>query len=83
MQQLHDDMRKLLDGLEKMLPFIDFLKEHATNNLLTDTITALLNLIEDSSNFMIAYLVKNTAGMCRITEGLSQTEGFLPSTIAT
>lgn len=56
-------MRKLLDGLEKMLPFIDFLKEHATNNLLTNTITALLNLIEDSSNFMIGYLSKGAAGM--------------------
>ncbi|KAF8602950.1 WD40 repeat-like protein [Ceratobasidium sp. AG-I] len=56
LQQLHDDLRKLLGGLDRMVPFIDFVKEHAKNSLLGNTINALLNLIEDASNFMIEYL---------------------------
>ena len=62
LQQLHDDLRRLLEGLERMLPFVDYVKDHAQNNLLGDTITALLNLIEDSSHFMLGYFSNSATG---------------------
>ncbi|KAF8598067.1 hypothetical protein BDV93DRAFT_353588 [Ceratobasidium sp. AG-I] len=61
LQRLHDDLRKLLGGLERMIPFIEFVKEHATNNLLGGTVTGLLNLIEDASNFILGYLSDGVA----------------------
>ncbi|KAF8598068.1 hypothetical protein BDV93DRAFT_499033 [Ceratobasidium sp. AG-I] len=60
LQQLHDDLRKLLEGLERILPFIDYVKEYAQNSLLGDTVTSLLNLIEDSSHFMLGYFSNST-----------------------
>ncbi|KAF8598058.1 hypothetical protein BDV93DRAFT_478792, partial [Ceratobasidium sp. AG-I] len=60
LQQLHDDLRQLLEGLERMFEVVEFVKEYATNSLLGNTITALLNLIEDSSNFMLGYFSKST-----------------------
>ncbi|KAF8598093.1 hypothetical protein BDV93DRAFT_354015 [Ceratobasidium sp. AG-I] len=58
LQRLHDDLRKLLKGLENIIQIVEFVKEYATNSLLGDTITALLRLIEDSSNFMLGYFSK-------------------------
>ncbi|KAF8595294.1 hypothetical protein BDV93DRAFT_481185, partial [Ceratobasidium sp. AG-I] len=60
LQQLQDDLRKLLNGLDNIFKVVEFVREYATNSLLGDTITALLNLIEDSSNFMLGYLLEST-----------------------
>lgn len=60
-EQLHADFRKLLEGLDRMVPFVEFVREYAMNKLLGDTVTALLNLVEDSSNFILEYLSGSSA----------------------
>lgn len=61
-QKCHDDLQTLMDGLEQMQPFIRAVMEHAKENVLKGTISALLNLIEDASNFILTYLSDSVAG---------------------
>lgn len=50
-----------MDGLEQMQPFIEAVTERA-ENVLKGTISALLNLIEDASNFILTYLSDKLVG---------------------
>ena len=75
-------MRKLLKGLENIIPIVEFVKEYATNNLLGDTIAALLNLIEDSSNFMLGYFSKRAPGILYFTNFSFHSEQFALSAVA-
>jgi hypothetical protein len=57
-------MQKLIDGLNRILPFLDSIKPHSKETRLRETISALLNLIEDTSNFIVGYMSDTTVGMC-------------------
>lgn len=47
-----------------MRPFLESVTERAKEKVLKETISALLNLIEDTSNFILNYMSKTTAGIC-------------------
>lgn len=51
-----------MDGLEKMQPFIVAVAARAREAALEETISALLNLIEDTSNLILTYVSDNVAG---------------------
>jgi O-antigen/teichoic acid export membrane protein len=56
-------MQKLIDGLDRILPFLDSVKQHSRETRLRGTISALLNLIEDTSNFIVGYMSDTVVGM--------------------
>ncbi|KAF8595290.1 hypothetical protein BDV93DRAFT_515116 [Ceratobasidium sp. AG-I] len=65
-QRLHDDMQRLINGLTRIIPFLDFVKEHSKESLLEGTISALLDFIEDVSSFVIVYLSNTPTGAVSI-----------------
>lgn len=62
-QGQYEDLNRLMDGLAQMQPFIESIKDRATESALKDMILALLYLIEDTSNFILNYLSRTGAGM--------------------
>ncbi|KAF8593484.1 hypothetical protein BDV93DRAFT_612218, partial [Ceratobasidium sp. AG-I] len=52
----YDSLKRLIDGLEQMLPFIESVQGQAKEDGLKQAILALLHMIEDVSNFVINYL---------------------------
>ncbi|KAF8600074.1 hypothetical protein BDV93DRAFT_511135 [Ceratobasidium sp. AG-I] len=61
-QDEHDDLRRLITGLEHMRPFIESVKGRAKEAALKHTTLALLYLIEDTSNSVINYVSRASAG---------------------
>lgn len=60
-------MQRLMDGLKRMLPFLDLVKDYSKESLLGETISALLNLLEDTSNFIISQFLDKAAGMSQLS----------------
>ncbi|KAF8598899.1 hypothetical protein BDV93DRAFT_478129, partial [Ceratobasidium sp. AG-I] len=67
-QGQHDDLQRLISGLEEILPFIESVKGRARENVLQDTIVSLLHLVEDASNFIISDVSRSGAG--KMLQGL-------------
>ncbi|KAF8594663.1 hypothetical protein BDV93DRAFT_159998, partial [Ceratobasidium sp. AG-I] len=70
-QEQHEDLQRLIDGLKQMQPFIDSVKNYAKEAVLKPIILALLLLIEDASNYIINSMHQTSAG--QKTRGLSDT----------
>ncbi|KAF8596008.1 hypothetical protein BDV93DRAFT_500786, partial [Ceratobasidium sp. AG-I] len=71
MQKQHEDLRRLLDGLAQIQPFIDAVKKRATEAALEHVILALLWLIEDTSNYIINSMHRTSTA--RVLHGFSDT----------
>ncbi|KAG9123460.1 hypothetical protein FRC07_014911 [Ceratobasidium sp. 392] len=61
-QQNYDSMLRLVDGLSRMLPFLSSVRNYTSGSHLNETTTDLLNLIEDTGNFIIGYMSDTAAG---------------------
>ncbi|KAF8595954.1 hypothetical protein BDV93DRAFT_514527 [Ceratobasidium sp. AG-I] len=70
-QKQHEDLKRLLDGLTQMQPFIDAVKNRAQEEVLEHVVLGLLKLIEDALNYIINSMHRTSAG--RTKDGLSYT----------
>lgn len=61
-QREYDSLKRLISGLDRVLPFIESVQGRVKENVLKDTVLALLDLMEDVSNFVINYLSHANAG---------------------
>lgn len=59
----YDNLKRLIGGLDQMLPFVELVRDRAKESVLKDTILALLYLVEDVSNFVINYLSDTNTGL--------------------
>ncbi|QRV85321.1 WD40 repeat protein [Ceratobasidium sp. AG-Ba] len=61
-QRNHQDIQKLVNGLGRIMPFLESVREHSKEARLQGTVTSLLNLIEDVSNFITGYMTHSVVG---------------------
>lgn len=62
-QGQYDSLKRLIGGLDQMLPFVESVRGRAKEKVLIDIILMLLYLIEDVSIFVINYLSDTNTGM--------------------
>ncbi|KAF8605748.1 hypothetical protein BDV93DRAFT_506822 [Ceratobasidium sp. AG-I] len=71
LQEQHEDLQRLIDGLTQMQPFINSVRDRAKEAALDRVVLGLLQLIEDTSNYIINSMNQTNAG--RIMQGLGET----------
>ncbi|QRW13889.1 hypothetical protein RhiLY_12888 [Ceratobasidium sp. AG-Ba] len=61
-QRNYQEMDRLVNGLDRMMPFLELVRKNSRESRLIGTVTNVLNLIEDVSNFVTGYMANTAPG---------------------